>query len=76
MAGFKTVWMVTKPTEYSELVDICFDIKVERIGYQFIGGLKPEEVVSIHTEEASAKREARALLRKRGPAKVYVEGAK
>lgn len=56
------VWVVTKPSKYSEMEDICFEMELEMLHRQFIGGLKPEDVVGFYTDEKSARAEAATQL--------------
>lgn len=63
----ETFWVVTDPwacivPKDLELCDICFEATPDRIGLQFLGGLKPADVVGFYTEELEAKERARALL--------------
>jgi len=50
-------WAVTIGTEQSELQDLVFEADVSTIGRQFIGGLKPEDLVAIYVGE-DAREEA------------------
>jgi len=51
-------WAVIIGTEQSELQDVVFEADVSTIGRQFIGGLKPEDLVAIYVGE-DAREEAR-----------------
>jgi hypothetical protein len=41
----KEFWVVTKPTEDSTVADICFKSTPQKIGLQFFGGLKADDVI-------------------------------
>jgi hypothetical protein len=56
-------WVVTYPTDISELIDICFESNVVNMMYQTKGGLNPEEVVGVFKREREAKDFASELLR-------------
>jgi len=55
-------WVVTKPTELSQLVDICFQSTWQEMQQQFLGGLKSEQIHGIYTDEAEALQVAGELL--------------
>ena len=61
----KYFWVVTKPTEFCEFMDVCFKSDFLRLQAQFKGGLTFEEIEGIYTEEAEATKSAKALIRKR-----------
>lgn len=58
-------WVVTKPNRLSTIEDIVFRSTPQEIGKQFIGGLKPENVVSFYDNEDSAMRAGELLIHKR-----------
>jgi len=58
----KTFWVVTKPTRFSTLADVCFETSAEGLYFQFAGGLELRNLHGTYTDEESAAREARALL--------------
>jgi hypothetical protein len=55
-------WVVTKPTKYSELVDIFFKTDLFGFVLQMKGGLKENEIVGVYKNEGKAKKEAERLL--------------
>jgi hypothetical protein len=58
----KSFWVVTRPTGQSELADVCFKSTPREIGLQFLGGLKPNDVVGFYESERTAKELARIIL--------------
>lgn len=58
-------WVVTRP-KYSRfectLEDICFESTPQKIGYQFIGGLKCDDVYGFYTDRETAREHAVNLL--------------
>ncbi len=63
----ESFWVVTVPKHYdggvtSGLPDICFESYPKKIGLQFLGGLRPEEVVGFYADEKTAKGVATDLL--------------
>ena len=59
-------WVVTRPSEVSELVDILFPCTFERLLLQGRGGLTEDEIVGIYADEDKAKEAAAKLLGERG----------
>lgn len=59
------LWIVTKPTPYSELGDIFFDATMRDLYYQFHGGLEPHHIHGVYTEPEEARQEAERLLAER-----------
>ena len=55
-------WVVTRPTEVSDLADICFSCTVERLMGQARGGLRQSEIVGIYDKEQQAMNVAKTLL--------------
>lgn len=60
----KIFWIVTKPTRKSVLQDICFATDIIGIGLQYLGGLKPDEVLGMFTSEKEAEDMAKSELEK------------
>jgi hypothetical protein len=58
----KHFYVVTYPTKYSELVDICFKSTVPGIMLQCKGGLEIEDIAGIFTAKDRAERFAKRLL--------------
>ena len=61
------LYVVYKPTEYSEKVDV-FDGRPDTLAglfHQVLGGLKESQVHAIYTTAAEANKEANELLKKR-----------
>jgi hypothetical protein len=58
-------WVVTKPTNRSVFVDICFKSDWKGIQAQFLGGLTLDQIHGIFTDEAEATRTANELLASR-----------
>ena len=57
-------WVVIKPTVLSTLNDIVFRSTPQDIGLQFLGGLKPEDIVAFYDDEDSAKTKGKILIHK------------
>ena len=55
-------WVVTKPTELSELGDICFDTDFQGFILQVKGGLSQGDVHGVYDNQAEAEAEANKLL--------------
>jgi hypothetical protein len=55
-------WVVTKPSEVSELADICFSATVESLMCQARGGLRQADIVGIYDKEEKALEVAKMLL--------------
>jgi hypothetical protein len=62
----ETFWVVTRPTENSELVDICFECGFAGLMRQVLGGLTEDEIVGVYADEEQAKEAAAKLLGERG----------
>lgn len=58
-------WIVTKPTNRSVLIDICFKSDWKGMQLQFLGGLTFDQIHGIFTDEAEAIRTAGELLASR-----------
>ena len=58
-----TLWIVTRPTRSSTLADICFETTLpDGLYNQFMGGLKPDDIVGCFISAEDAKLEAEYLL--------------
>ena len=57
-------WVVTKPSPFSEMADVCFPCTFERLLLQGRGGLHEDEIVGIHADEGEARQAALRLLGK------------
>lgn len=55
-------WIVTFPSDVSELADICWKIDVLGLIRQVNGGLRMENICGIYWSEAPAKEHAEKLL--------------
>lgn len=55
-------WVVIKPTALSTLDDIVFRATPQDIGFQFLGGLKPNDVVAFYEDESSAMEKGKLLI--------------
>lgn len=60
-----SLWVVTTPTEDSELADICFQATARDLIYQGLGGLAPDEVEGSFSDGNVAHAFARRLLKNR-----------
>lgn len=63
----ESFWVVVIPRRYdgeivAEVDDICFESYPKTIGLQFLGGLRPEEVVGFYADEKTAKEVATEVL--------------
>lgn len=58
-------WIVTLPNEVSELGDICFETDMVGLKLQFLGGLDPQEIAGVFTEQLEAEFSAQLLLNNR-----------
>lgn len=72
-AKLETIWVVTKPSDVSEMADICWSIDLQGLASQFKGGLNPEDIVAMFDNEAEAKALATQLLASRGASHVAVD---
>jgi len=61
----KTWWFVTKPTQMSELIDVCFECDIESIMLQTLGGLLPENLVGMYSNPEEATAQATLLIQER-----------
>jgi len=77
----KEFWVVTRNNidESTTLGDVCFKSTPQTIGLQFLGGLKPGEVVGFYETEREAAAEAKGMLKdvlisleKKARAKAYL----
>lgn len=55
-------WVVVKPTQDSEMVDVLFKASIPRIMLQSRGGLSSSEIYGIYKDEQEAKQVAENLL--------------
>ena len=55
-------WVVTVPTLYSSIGDICFRCDFRQFALQVKGGLDENSIVGIYADEAPAQAEAKRLL--------------
>ena len=58
------IWVVTKPTSKSGLIDILFETTIGGLENQFKGGLSENDIVATFTTEVEAKDLAKKLLKK------------
>ena len=58
-------WVVTYPTENSELADIVFDADVFDFHLQIAGGLTGDEIEGLYNNKAKAMKVAKKLLEDR-----------
>jgi hypothetical protein len=56
------LWIVTTPTKYSTLQDICFQADIYDLEKQFKGGLKAEDVVGMYLGQSPAEEKAKFLI--------------
>lgn len=66
--GIVDFWVVTKPTEESELSDICFLTDIYGLQKQFRGGLNADSIIAFYVAEQDAKLVAKELLKDFGNA--------
>jgi len=57
-------WIVTEPSPFSTMEDICFACTFERLMLQVRGGLNEKEIVGIYADETEAQKAAGTLLGK------------
>ncbi len=55
-------WVVTVPTLYSSIGDICFRCDFRQFALQVRGGLDENTIFGIYADEAIARAEAKRLL--------------
>lgn len=58
----KEFWVVTYPTPLSTVGDICFKTDAKGLALQFRGGLDPDKIVTLYTEEKEATMTASTLI--------------
>ena len=59
----KKLWVVTKPTLWSTMDDVCFEIDLFfGLFTQYNGGLNPNDVFGFYDNKIEAEFEAMALL--------------
>lgn len=60
-----SLWLVTKPTPRSVMADICFRVELPLdLYHQFMGGLKPDEIIAFYDDRSSAEQKAKHELHK------------
>jgi hypothetical protein len=59
------LWIVTKPTPISTMGDIVFYADLKVLGRQFLGGLKPEEIIGAYDNQPEAEQAGKAALASR-----------
>lgn len=66
------LYIVFKPTKYSERVDVFSGrpTNVQGLRNQFVGGLKPDEIQGIYTKLSEAKKVTHKLIKSRISRKV------
>lgn len=55
-------WIVTKPTQNSELGDCCFDVDFRQFALQIRGGLNIQDIVGFFADGDAARKTATRLL--------------
>ena len=60
----ETFWIVTEAHPISTLADICFQTDARGFALQVKGGLEPDEIVGLFTDEGRALVAARLELNK------------
>ena len=55
-------YIVTFPSDGSELYDIFFEADMQRMQLQFLGGLLPHQISGIYKSRAKAKKHAEKLI--------------
>ena len=55
-------WIVTVPTPYSSIGDICFRCDFRQFALQVRGGLDENTIVGVYADEAAARAEALRFL--------------
>jgi hypothetical protein len=55
-------WVVTVPTLYSSIGDICFRCDFRQFALQVRGGLDENTIFGVYADEAPAQAEAKRLL--------------
>jgi hypothetical protein len=58
----ESFWVVTMPTPYSTIGDICFCCDLRQFAQQIRGGLDEDTIVATFAEEADARAEAERLV--------------
>ena len=58
----KTMWIVTKPKDTGEIIDILFECDIHRLQLQFKGGLEAKEIDSMYTDYKLAAARAIKLM--------------
>lgn len=64
------IWIVTRPTQVSTLIDILFSANPAELENQFKGGLSGSEIVYWSFKKSEAKEYAEMLLRIRDIEKI------
>ena len=60
-----TIWVVTRPSPVSEMVDLLFEADPGRLELQFRGGLKGKDVIGMFTTFPEARAAAIEAIRQR-----------
>ena len=55
-------WIVTVPTPYSSIGDICFRCDLRQFAQQIRGGLDENTIAAVYADETAARTEAQRLL--------------
>jgi hypothetical protein len=58
------IWIVTEPTQFSTLEDMCFKLDILHLETQFKGGLSSDQILRVFTKEKEAKTYANFILLK------------
>jgi len=61
----KTFWVVSSPTQSSEMGDILFEATFMSFAYTVRGGLDPKDIVGVYARESDARERADEELSKR-----------
>ena len=56
------LWIVTRPSRFSTLEDVCFEADFKRLYLQVLGGLNPDDVVGMYADKQSAQDTAKRLI--------------
>lgn len=63
MAKISHLYVVTSPTAYSTMEDICFRVELPfELAAMFDGGLKPHNILAFYTDKGSAEEKAEQAL--------------
>lgn len=67
-------WIVTKPTEHSTVLDICFNTDAKGLILQGRGGLDPEDILLTTSDEFYALTFALDVIREARETEDYEDG--